>query len=351
MNKIKFFVSLTVVILSLIAFNSCRKADPAGIPGAVPDNAYDKSEAAVMMTLSAIAYASEGGTVQMIKDTIEYNLNRTELATKGEWQLVWGPGVNDINSNLVYVVKSTVEEQETYAMAVRGTSTLSIEDILQDVQVFSMVPFKFGQVGDSVAQGAMDGLDYLLETEDQVTGLNLSEFLNRLDHKYGKKMFITGHSQGGALAPMLAYWFITSSGLIDRYDLEIYTFAGPSVGNRSFKENFHNALPDNAGFHMVANSLDAVPFFWARYDSLVTAHIPAHVPLLYRILLDAAKLELKNKNITYVQLGKQIDIGCYTPKDTLGTIHPSDTLDWYNHWVLTEHKGNNYLRLLGAEPL
>ena len=348
------FQYLFAIVLSIILiFGSACKKDQDANPVNPFDTGlgYDKDEAAVIMTLAAIAYTAEGMDVQTIMDSIAFLLNDTRLATKGQWKLVWGPGVNNTNSNLIYIAKYGATQPPVYAMAARGTSIYSITDILQDVDVFNLVPFKYGLSGDSVAHGSMQGLDILLETEDPVTGKTLGEFLSGISSDTKSKMFITGHSQGGALAPLLSYWFLNSSGIADHFNIETYAFAGPSVGNKTLKTNFFNSMPEGAYLNMVSNSLDVVPYFWARFDSLVPQQIPAKVPLSYELLITAARVELQLRQINYVQLDDQIDIGNFTPKDTLGNIHPSNTIDWYNHWMMTEHTHNNYLKLLDAPPL
>ncbi len=309
------------------------------------EEAYNPEEAAVIMTLAAIAYTAEGHGMLTIRDSIDTLLTDASLATNGEWKRVWGPGITSTNSNLVYVAKYEGDQPATYAIAVRGTSIYSLPDIHQDADVFNLEPFTYGVAGDSVARGSMEGLDLLLGTEDPGKGNTLKKFLSEIVPEEDAKMYITGHSQGGALAPLLAYWFVTSSGVAEHFKLETYAFAGPSVGNASFVQNFFVAMPENSYFSMVSNSLDIVPYFWARFDQLVPQEIPAPVPLGYQMALTGISLRLSQKNIKYVQLDDQIDIGNFPPSDTLGGIQ------WYNHWVKKEHTHNSYLVLLGAKPI
>jgi hypothetical protein len=238
----------------------------------------------------------------------------------------------------------------SYAIVIRGTNSHSIDDIVQDIQA-GMVPFTYGMSGDSVARGSMRGLDSLLGTHDPVTGETIEEFLHSLPGDGDKKMFITGHSQGGALAPLFTYWFIRQSGLINSFTLETYAFAGPSVGNESFKTNFFNSIPVTGSFQMVSNSLDIVPYFWARADSIVIKNIPTDVPALYKDMIAAANIYLQSHHFHYVQLADQVDIGSFTPVDTLGNIHPSEPIKWYDYWAMKEHTHNSYLELLGVNPI
>ncbi|MFC2107098.1 hypothetical protein ACFLRY_02060 [Bacteroidota bacterium] len=348
----KYKILFLLSIISIIALFSCEKdyENAINLPTSIQVG-YEKDEAAEIMTLAAIAYVAEGLSTQAITDSIRYYLADSSLASAGEWQLVWGPGIDNTNSNLVYIAKSKTQKTDTYAMVVRGTSIYSITDILQDIQVFTLVPFKYGLPGDSIANGSMIGLDKLIQTTDPSTGKTLKEYLAGTTGNLKGKMYITGHSQGGALAPLLTYWFITQSGVGLNFDIETYAFAGSSVCNKTFKTNFFNSLPPSAQFHMVANELDAIPYFWAMYDSLAANSIPTHVPALYKNMLKTISEILDTNKIKYVQLAKQISIGSFTPKDTIGSIHPSDTLSWYNYWMKVEHIHNNYLRLLNAQTV
>jgi hypothetical protein len=338
-----------VAFLFLLAsmFYGCKKS-PDTIPQLIPG--YDEKEAGVIMTLAAISYIAENQQPEVIKDSITVLLEDPALATRGQWKLVWGPGISGIKDNLVYIAVDSTSSPISYAVAIRGTNSHSIDDIVQDFQA-AQVPFKYGSIGDSVARGSMRGLDSLLNTHDPVTGENIEDFLRSLPMEGKKKMFITGHSQGGALAPLMTYWFIKNAGLMDRFTIETYAFAGPSVGNESFKINFFNSLPETGLFHMVSNPLDIVPYFWAKSDSIIIKNIPTDVPLFYEGLIEAANIYLQDHHIHYVQLADQIYLGSFTPVDTLGNIHPSEAIKWYDYWAMKEHTHNSYLELLKVNPI
>lgn len=338
----KFFL---IVVLMLAS--ACKKSNDNNVGPLPPGNSeYEPDEAGVIMTLAAIAYVSEGEEPPVIKESIIQQLQNTSLATEGNWELAWGPGISGIKDNLIYVAVDSTSNPVSYAVCIRGTNVNSLDDIIQDFQTFHFVPFTYGQSGDSIAKGSMRGLDSLLVTLDPVSNSGIHEFLASIATNDKKKLFITGHSQGGALAPLFTYWFITSSGLIDNFDIETYAFAGPSVNNAIFKTNFMNSIPESGAFHMVANSLDIVPYFWARRDSIVPNNIPAPVPLEYQMALETVDIFMAENHVHYVQLADQINIGSFPPQDTLGNIHPSQVFQWYNYWALVQHRHNNYLKLL-----
>jgi hypothetical protein len=68
-----------------------------------------------------------------------------------------------------------------------------------------------------------------------------------------KPLYITGHSKGGALAPIAAMY------LKNRYDYNItnvITFAGPKPGNAHFALHYNSLVPESTNYE---NYLDIVP--------------------------------------------------------------------------------------------
>ena len=64
-------------------------------------------------------------------------------------------------------------------------------------------------------------------------------------HKKGCKIWITGHSLGGALATLFASRYESAQG--------VYTFGSPRVGNKVFKKNFEVKI------YRIVNNEDIVP--------------------------------------------------------------------------------------------
>lgn len=61
-----------------------------------------------------------------------------------------------------------------------------------------------------------------------------------------KKIFITGHSLGAALAQLTGYRLA----VLDRPPLAIYAYGSPRVGNRAFKKAYDELLSDNTFLHI-----------------------------------------------------------------------------------------------------
>ncbi|MCD4679184.1 MAG: hypothetical protein K8S00_02235, partial [Bacteroidales bacterium] len=174
--KSLFYYLIATFLLIAVMSTSCKE-DPIELqPNFFGlEEAYHPNEAAAIMTLAAIAYTAEGKDMQTIKDSIGILLKDPSLETKGQWELIWGPGITNNNSNLVYVAKYAYDQPATYAIVVRGTSIYSFTDIHQDADVFKLEYFKYGLAGDSVARGSMERLELLLETEDPKSGKTLKK--------------------------------------------------------------------------------------------------------------------------------------------------------------------------------
>ncbi|TSA24259.1 MAG: lipase family protein [Bacteroidetes bacterium] len=348
----KQYILPCLLSLSLFIFFSggCKKNSATYTP-VPPLGLEEMNVPGMLMTLSAIAYIAEGSSATMIKDSITLLLADTSLATAGKWQLAWGPGISPGNANLAFVAKSTTQKEPVYAIAIRGTSVKSIQDILEDLIAFSMVQFPYGKAGDSVAKGMMEGFAALLLTRDSVTDKTLEEFLQSISGGDKITLYITGHSQGGGLAPLMAYWLITNNNLKDKFVFHTYAFAGPGIVNRSFRDNFNTTLPPDASFQRLVNPIDVIPFFWTDLPGITANMVPVPVPLAYRFFLSLAEGALHIAGLTYYHIAGADTIGRIPVADNVPGLHPSDTLGWYNYWWKMEHQHDSYLKILGVKPL
>ncbi len=359
--KRTILVLAITLISTAVLFNSCKK-DSTNIELTTTD------PAAVMMTLSAIGYPKDGGSPTEIANTIDFFLNQDKLATNGEWKRVWGPGISSDNENMMYVVKNEKSIIPEYAIAIRGTNLKSIFDIIEDLDVFDLVPFSYGQTGDKVSAGALDGFTFLKETTDPKDNtLTLEKFLSSIPQINNTKLYVTGHSQGGSLVPLISYWLINQDDFKEKFKIISYVFAGPSVVNESFKTNFLGSIQGDTTYNSFENTLDVMPYYWSSILDINSKNIPVHVPNYLRKHIDSSNAELVDKGIKYYKIATAKPIGnipidssaripiidtiLNIPIDDTLTIYPSDTTLWYLYWMEKEHNYNNYLKLLGAEPL
>src|SRR5205085_796471 len=109
----------------------------------------------IAMTLAGIAYADPA--------EISHYLNQPNLATKGEWRLVWGPAQTP--GNLMYVAKSN--KANIYAVVIRGTyphfGWALFVDLYEDLDAGNVTPWDYPATPEAViANGTADGLEDLV---------------------------------------------------------------------------------------------------------------------------------------------------------------------------------------------
>lgn len=342
-------LSMLILILS-----GCKK-DPATVTQDPPLELQEPNIPGIMMTLSAISYVAEKLEPKIIRDSIDILLNDRSLGTRGLWQRAWGPGIssNIANSvNLVYVARLNTLPNPTYAIVIRGTNMANKIDSAQDVDVFTQVQFKYGETGDLVARGAMNGLDTLLLTKDFVTKKTLETFLDSIKRTTKTTLFITGHSQGGYLAPLMAYWVMKDTSFKDMFTVRTYTFAAPGIVNKQFKDNFMTTLQQQSGsIKMIVNSLDVIPYFWTDLPGIIDKHIPVAVPAHFSDIYTLAEIVLKGNGITYYNVAPDSAIGSIPVIPPQQPQTKEDSIAYYKKWAEVEHYHNNYLYLLGEPPL
>lgn len=307
---------------------------------------YDQNEAGVMMTLSALCYVEEGNTNALqVRDSLIKQLSNPNYATGGNWKVAWGPGISSTGGNLLYVAVDSTSDTIYYAICARGT-IFNFADIEEDLEVWYMVPWPYSASNDSIAFGSLKGLDTLLNTTDPITNQSLQTFLNNIQGDK-LKMFITGHSLGGAMATLLTSWFV-DLGFTSRFKLESYTFAAPTVGNVSFVNNFHTKLL-NAGAesHRCVNNKDVVPYAWSSLPAIINDQVPTIVPAAVQSTIMFVHQTLLDSGIVYKHVETRRFLGSLAPQNC-GT---PGTYEAYFCWVGFEHSSAVYLTLLGADTI
>jgi hypothetical protein len=141
-----------------------------------------------------------------------------------------GDGADDINAALVGTIPDGV------VVAIRGTLpprppiTVKIaRDWLND---FNAAPVERDGMPGRVHRGFFHTLETLWP------GLR-DETRRQLDALGGSaKLFVTGHSKGGGVAPLAAWRFHQAEGIVPR----VVTFAGARCGNDTFTESHNDAI-------------------------------------------------------------------------------------------------------------
>ena len=148
------------------------------------------------------------------------------------------------------------------------------------------------------------------QQDDPDEGIGLLELLGNLAEEHGDKLelFVTGHSKGGALAPVLSLFLSdTQTNRIpvpDHYrwnpgsdaKIKCYAFAGPTPGNSDFASYFNKQLGRN--FYRYSNELDMACHAWTSdFRKVATIFgdkiepIPGTEELLHEVANDMEALD------------------------------------------------------------
>lgn len=264
---------------------------------------YDHSQAGVQMTLSAIAYAAEDTDPLTTKKAIENELGKNQYATGNNWQLVWGPGIND--GNLMYVAQNKLNTNQ-YSIVIRGTDWDDCSNWKEDFWVSQVkYPYAIGASGTPmVSYGVLCGLHNLQQLTDPCTNQTLEQYLQKLAANSSLELIVTGHSLGGCLASLFLVWLHDTIGQwginVNNIQLSGYTFASPTAGNPDFA-NYFNATVGNNCFR-VFNPLDVVPYVWGDLETVILRGIPTNLPLTIESIIIGVIAYLEYEELIYQQL-------------------------------------------------
>jgi triacylglycerol lipase len=97
------------------------------------------------------------------------------------------------------------------------------------------------------------------QTEKQT----LDQFFRTLDSS--TTITVTGHSLGGALANLTGAWIAASYA---EFPLELYTFAAPMTGDKTFVATFNSLVSNNFRIYNEPDIVPKVPSKWLGYEQV-----------------------------------------------------------------------------------
>lgn len=297
---------------------------------------YSQTVAQIMMTLSGIAYFDDSnGTRASIKKGIVTQLANKSYATAGHWSLVWGPVVFNGTDNLIYVAR--FQQTQIYAVVMRGTAP-DFASIYEDIPTSQDDFAQFSGPGAKVSAEFRHALIGLTLLRDPDLNVNLVQYLSgAIGSATGATIYSTGHSQGGALVPMMMGW-LGGPAAAWKANRLAYSFAGPTSGNPAFAK----WVDGTGALVRVVNPLDVVPYGYAKIDRLIPDKVPCPVTGLERACLDDTLWTVEQMlkwTGTWQQPSAQTLLAAKSAKGSL--------LDQ----VGIQHETNSYLVLLGAPQL
>lgn len=99
---------------------------------------YDLAEAKLTMTLSTLAYidadtipSDRTPAIQAARMRKDINAALKSSDDYSDWQIAWGPGLNQDRSNMLFVAGNSTTNH--YAVVVRGTVWTFVIDWLEDL--------------------------------------------------------------------------------------------------------------------------------------------------------------------------------------------------------------------------
>ncbi|KAI0846279.1 hypothetical protein F5Y00DRAFT_272090 [Daldinia vernicosa] len=214
------------------------------------------------LSFSSGLVSNKKGTETNLQDALKIALGDTLPRLPGDWSISWGPRVFKEKpddpatgpDNTWFAAISRT--QKVCAVAIAGTASNSIPDLLQDVNVYAVVDFdawvdSWSSQGipkpedhpekypsrSYCAKGICDGTWNLLSNVSTAvnSGLRIDEYLQQLDSDY--TVVFTGHSLGGALAPTAALGLARSK-LRCNSTIKVLPSAGVSPGNDIFAKQY-----------------------------------------------------------------------------------------------------------------
>lgn len=282
-----------------------------------------------MMTLAGIAYGRPANIPGYLADDT--------LATRGRWAVHWMPADVDIPVNFAFLARNA--RDGSFAVVIRGTYPNPLnpaywEDAGQDSPFGTMVAWPYPADANAlVSKGtwaAFQSVTGLMDTG----GGSFVDAVAALPA--GAKLFVTGHSLGGTLAPVVAQW---ARGLTSRPEVCVYTFAGMTPGNAAFADLVGGAT------RRYYNDLDSVPYGWDAVLQTRDFYQPAPKGgTLYQDAID--DMARKLADYPFAAVG--------TPIRLAGTVDPPRIdIPFVSFLIenLRQHLPDTYLTLLGAPLL
>ncbi|MDE3145314.1 MAG: hypothetical protein KGL19_14250 [Bacteroidota bacterium] len=298
----KKYIILIMLVPTMFACNSPKTANLGTTGNNDPVLPVDRRAVFCLSMLSNLpaATAFSGDTAGAIASIINYSKPKIDSVLQfatdtsgGEnfnlksWSRVWGPAVwvtsgdpmtaatkgTWVSSNSMTIFKDTANN---YVMAIQATNPYCPYDWLTlDFSVVTTVSWPYNNGGGNISNGTFIGLNNLLGMVDDSQHISALTYMSNVtaSNNTPVNIVVTGHSLGGALAPVYALrlqeYFDTAT-KNTKPNIYCLATAGATPGDSSFVQYYMNKDGGVLGKNTVRiwNNLDVIPHAWV--DSLLT---------------------------------------------------------------------------------
>ena len=235
-DKMKITTIILILLISKLGFSQFNSA-------------FDKEEA---MNMVAICNYWINGKIKDVDSTYidsSYQLLYESSLYKMEnkWQL-WKKGEDAVVINMRGTTRKSISWLENfYAVMIPAEGDMLLPDSQKVHYKYAEDPRASVHVGWSM------GVSFLIS--------DILEHIKEVNEKGIYNIYITGHSQGGALAHLLrsAFEYLPDSLLSKKNKFKVYTFASPKPGNRFFAYDYARYTSLENPSYTIINSSDWVP--------------------------------------------------------------------------------------------
>ena len=264
----------------------------------------------------------------------------------GHWQCTWGPALDPVQANLVYVATYyQAGLPVALVVVIRGTDLTDdvwgdLWEAFEDLSVAFQTPLPWlVDPNIMIAEGTLGALDTLMGLTSNGQNL-LSYLLTTLGNPINQNpvLIVTGHSLGGCMASVAAPWLkVSLNGSGINNPIVPVTFAAPTAGNAGFADYYTKQFPYCPRYY---NDLDVVPRGWENLAGVKTVYqqcgltIPFPADLVVNLWQDAMNVT----GASYAQpaaMRAPLPGACFT------------TSDWYSELGF-QHATTTYLALIGV---
>ena len=370
------FMKTAIYVLLLLFAISCDSLHHKDVvhnekEKSINNDRIDFDENKVMITLSSIILTTTGLDPHL-EDTIKGYLERKELDTKGDWELVWlDQGTTLFNDKTTACIVKHKRLKNTLAVVSQGADLLSVEEWYNILDIYKTVQYPYSSCGNyPIAKGfkvLLDSFEGLRSYSDLSPSIKTSpfEYLEEYcSNRGGEKinLYLTGHSLGGTLTTGIAPKCIE---IVERYGnsdskVSVWTYAEPSLYSQAFVNYFTSLMENkklNFSYRRYFIGRDLVPTLYAwNLRKIGELDYPIKIFLYYRLRFLSHLMTglLRVKHIEYAELGTQKDSFVYEIKNLAKKDYfkvPSilttfKNMEEYSAW---NHDHKSYMLSLGAK--